>query len=73
MHVPDPPNSARSLFSNVTMFVYAKDDVVSDNLRGPMRNWENLVSAGQAAGPGERLPASICVPCTHVQGTRIAC
>jgi len=53
MNVPDPPGSARTKFNNVTMFVYGKDDIVSDNLRGPQHTWEGGVS-------GERGVLSVC-------------
>jgi hypothetical protein len=49
--MPEPPGSMRSMFSNVTMFVYGKDDIVSNSLTGMSRTWESEVG-GDGRGQG---------------------
>jgi len=41
--VPDAAGTARTSFSNVTMLVYDDNDIVSNTLRGKLRNWEASV------------------------------
>ncbi|GBF94364.1 hypothetical protein Rsub_06986 [Raphidocelis subcapitata] len=67
MHLPDPPGSARTLFSNVTLFVYEKGDIVSDSLRGASRGWEaaeiqQMLYAIRAPVPASTSAADLANP-----------
>jgi hypothetical protein len=57
----EPENSQRTMFSNVTMFVYGRDDIVSNSLTGAGRTWESDVSQrgrGRRARGAGSPPAS---------------
>jgi hypothetical protein len=43
LHAPDPPGAAWTTFSNVSLAVYASDDIVSGALLGAKRAWESMV------------------------------
>jgi hypothetical protein len=74
LNVPDPFNSTRASFANVTqdtpaarlrnvtMFVYEGDDIVSDHLKSAAPGWESEVGGG---GGRVWLPPSACVVCSE--------